>query len=260
MNYYDFIEAIKQSGVYYDIKSRIRKEIVCFLSEDNVYVSKDLYPIGDFHDRLSISCVYCFLSRKGLDKTSSVFLAETGFDSEKSFLSENEIENILRLPSLELKKSSSDSNTILHKIFQCIEDMRINIHETTKQHDNVKQLSKPPTDDIIINTFKPSNLTEITANVKNNESLEAKLKELQVVLQLREESLKDREQQLDLNIIEYENSLAANKEIENQNIHLQDTVNSQKLEIDKQNDFIILLKEQIVRKCIQFFQIYITKI
>lgn len=123
---------------------------MCHLSEDYHYTPIDTFAVLDFHDRLAVSCIYSFLSQRGLEKTLSVFLAEIGFDSVKSFLSENEIDNILHLTSFHRHNQpynmTNKSKTVLNKIFHLIEDMRIqpNVNvppvTTDLSHDNQNRL------------------------------------------------------------------------------------------------------------------------
>lgn len=103
---------IKTSGILNDVKASIRKDIILqLISKQRPQHQSKL----DFRSRIAQSVVYQYLRANDLLKTLSVFEAESGVESN-SILSEDELNDALRLQKLSINSETFNSNSTLDKL------------------------------------------------------------------------------------------------------------------------------------------------
>jgi hypothetical protein len=91
-------ELIDQSGVVNDVKAKIRTQFILHLL-NKVPINNNTInnKFNTIEDKYFISFLYHSLIKIKLIKTLQVFIAETGFESKNSFISEIETENYYKI-------------------------------------------------------------------------------------------------------------------------------------------------------------------
>ena len=173
---------VNDAGLLCEIKAQIRRDIVQKLA-GNFHPNKPLIS-SSLLDRAVISIVQDFLSKKGLKRTLSVFVAETGQDDSK-FLNEKEL--------IDFFKIAQPSHSMKSSLLDLLMDLRHRDSSSLpyQRNDDLRFSDSTGPIDNVYNPFNASSKDGIYGD-----TYEDKLKSLQFHLSRRENSVVEKEREL----------------------------------------------------------------